>query len=121
MVSWTPFLGAVGGTERKLAESGSESLPTLLLVFGQKAFRLLELVKDDTMRLVRACEVVHLTDWLLDVVWLNWKGPTNYLVVALTAHNVLVKYERVEGKVVTTQYQNEVSCILYPEQALASR
>lgn len=104
-----------GVTESKLAESGSKSSSTILLVFGQKAFKVLELVKDETMRLEHAHEAVDLADWLLDVTWLCWKNPMNYEVVAITAHNILIEYKLVEGKVAAAQYRSEVSCILYPE------
>lgn len=84
-------------------------------MFGQKTFRVLELEKGEPIKFLHVSEVVQLADWLLDVTWLDWKDPDNYEVVAITAHNVLVKHKLVDGNLVSTQYQNEVRCILYPE------
>lgn len=68
----------------------------------------------ETLRFLHVCKTVELADWLLDMMWLEWKDPENYLVAAVTAHNVFCKHEVVRGELVSTHYRNEVSCILYP-------
>lgn len=76
---------------------------------------MLELRNREKLVLLHVSEVVQLADWLLDVTWLDWKDPSNYQVVAVTAHNVLIKHKLVNGELVSTYYRNEISCILYPE------
>ncbi len=97
----------------RFADSSSS---IFVLVYGQKWFRVLEIGVEDQgkVKIVPVCEVVHLADWLLDVTWLDWKDPSNYTVAAVTAHNVLVKHQLANGEPVSTRYQSEVSCMLYP-------
>ena len=91
------------------------SSSVVLLVFGQKALRVLNLERDETsMRFLDVTEVALLADWLLDVAWLSWEDTDNYGVLAITAHNVLIKHCMVKGELVSTRYPNEVICILYP-------
>lgn len=87
----------------------------LLLVFGRKTFKVLELIKEGSAyRFVHVCGVVELSDWILDASWIHWKGPDSYQVVVVTAHNVCISYKLMDGVAVTDWYRNEVSCILYP-------
>jgi hypothetical protein len=67
------------------------------------------------MKFLHMTEVVQLSDWLLDMAWLSWSDPGNYGMIAVTAHNVLIKHWMVKGELVSVNYQNEISCILYPE------
>ena len=84
-------------------------------MFGRKTFKVLKLLKKGSAySFVHLCGVVELPDWILDASWIHWKGPESYQIVVITAHNVCIRYNMVDGMAVTDWYQNEVSCILYP-------
>lgn len=88
------------------------------MVFGQKAFQLVRIVKKGAGEIKLHCEseVVKLNDWILDAKSLSWTDPDDYLVVLVTSHNVLVSCKVVSNKAPQcTYYHSEVSCILYPE------
>ena len=86
----------------------------LLLVFGQKSFRVVALVKGSEASLQCICDASELADWILDASWLKWKDRDNYQVVFITAHNVLVCHTVDKGQPATIHYHSEISCILYP-------
>lgn len=93
----------------------ADPISRMLLVFGQKAFRATKILKrEGALYLQCLCEVVELSDWILDMNWVNWKDSDNYQVVLISAHNVLTCYAVEKGVPVLTHYRNEVSCILYP-------
>ncbi len=45
---------------------------------------------------------------------MDWKDPSNYRIALVTAHNVLVLYNVVDGTTEASQYRNQLSSILYP-------
>ena len=65
------------------------------------------------LEFVETCGVVELSDWILDVTWLEWRGCEDYQLAILTAHNLLIHHVVENGRSVSTCYRNEVSCILY--------
>lgn len=94
-----------------------EFADNLVMIFGQKVFRLVRIVKRSTgdIKLKYESEVVELADWILDVKSLSWTDPDNYEIALITTHNVMVLY-RVSNKVPKCIYhRSEVSCILYPK------
>ncbi len=63
-------------------------------------------------RVVRKSEVFELSDWILDVAWLQYLDPAHFEVAAATAHNSVVLFSSRDRKEVA--YHSEVNCILYP-------
>ncbi len=95
-----------------------DNAAALLLVFGQKSFRVVEILKGGGAGLQYICDVSELADWILDASWLAWKDSDNHQLVFITAHNVLVCRTAVEGMLTTVHYHSEISCILYPHSHL---
>ena len=88
----------------------------LVIIFGQKAFRLMSIVKQGAgaIKLHYESEVVELADWILDVKMLQWTDCNNYHLALITTHNVLVRYRVFNKTAKCTYSHSEVSCILYP-------
>ena len=59
-------------------------------------------------------DVLLLSDWLLDVCWLQ-EEEESWKLAAITAHNVALVCTIVsDGGMDVSSYHNEVNCILYP-------
>ena len=104
----------------------------ILLVFGQKAFCISQIVHVSTelhdhdnssmcplaiqtpLKLCFIAKLTELSDWILDAVWLGYKDPSCYRVAFVTAHNAVLVYSMTGDSLSTATYQNEVNCILYP-------
>ncbi len=103
----------------------------LVLVFGQKGIRLIQLHSSPQFRLVICAvyssthslvsprltpvsAVIEASDWLLDVCWLSFADPYNYSLSYMTAHNVVTVYRVAAGIVNIVNYHCETNCILYP-------
>lgn len=92
----------------------SSSAGVLLVVFGEKAYRLARVLEEGGVVSVQCgCEVVKLTDWVLDAVLLNWTDWENYELVCVSAHNVLTHHLVTRGQSLVTHYHSQVNCILY--------
>lgn len=87
---------------------------TLLLIFGQKSFRVIQLWRKEEVNLECVCLSSELADWILDASCLEWQDSGNHKLAFITAHNVLVIHVVLGGVVTSVQYQSEISCILYP-------
>ena len=91
----------------------------MLLVFGQKAFGVSQLMSVESSTgqsysIQSLCEITEASDWILDALWLMYRDPSCLKIAFITAHNAVLLYSVMDGSVSTVTYHSEVSCILYP-------
>ena len=91
----------------------------MLLVFGQKAFGISQLMSVESSivqsySVQSLCEITEASDLILDALWLMYRDPSCLKIAFITAHNAVILYSVMDGSVSAVTYHSEVSCILYP-------